>query len=663
METALKEREHEVTGALPALELLHLMLLSREGDRREGILLRQGKGWFQVSGMGHEALAALMFALRPDDYLYPYYRDRALILARGVSNFDLALAYLAKRDSSSGGRQMPGHFSDRDRNIFSVATPTASQCLPATGAAWAFQMERSDRVVVTTVGDASTRQGEFYEAVAFALQEKLPVVFVIEDNRYGISTPTEKFFPYHLGAMGTAGLVRVNGRDADAVFAAGQEAVAKARRGDGPTILWCEVDRLCSHTSSDDQRLYRPLEDLTCDAQRDPIDLYAAKLMAAGLLTPETLETAKAAAARRVDEDYRAAELAPEPAPADVLAHLFGTAVPPAAPPVQFNEATTMIAAVNQTLQKALEANPKMVMCGEDIEDPKGGVFGVTKGLSKNFSRQVFNAPLAEATILGAAVGLASVGWLPVFEIQFVDFLCPALNQLMTQAASLRWRTCGAWACPMVILAPYGAYLPGGSLWHSESNEGMWAHIHGINVVIPSTPEDAAGLLWTALHGNDPTLFLLPKHIFRKRSAVAPEFTAVPLGKAIVRRDGNDVTLVSWGNCMELAEAAADVMEHEGVSVEIIDLRTVAPCDYETVAQSVSHTGRLVVVHEDGRTTGIGQGVIAEIVSRPEWFNYFLSPPQLVARKDVHIPYNPVLEYAVLPALDDVLTAIRVTMA
>jgi 2-oxoisovalerate dehydrogenase E1 component len=658
MELALAE----VPTELPARALLHLMALSREGDRREGILMRQSKGWFQVSGMGHEALAALGYLLRPDDYLFPYYRDRALVLARGVSNYELALAYLAKRDSSSGGRQMPGHYSDRAHHIFSVATPTASQCLPATGAAWAFQMSGSDQVVVCCLGDAATRQGEFYEAVTFALQERLPVLFVIEDNRYGISTPTEKFFPYRLGALGEQNLVRVDARDPFLLSKVGRECVDRARRGEGPTVLWCELDRLSSHTSSDDQRLYRTAEDISQDLLRDPIDNLARKLIEEGVLTLEAWHAELAAIARSVDEDYRRAESAPDPAPETAVEHLFGAPVPLEAPPIQAAESTTMVAAVNQTLQRALEADPKVLLFGEDIEDPKGGVFGLTKGLSKQFPGRVLNSPLAEATIVGSAVGLASVGYRPVFEIQFIDFICPAMNQLMTQVASLRWRTCGEWSCPMVILAPYGAYLPGGSLWHSESNEGIWAHIHGLNVVIPSTSEDAAGLLWTAIRGNDPTLFLLPKHIFRKRVPVSQSFDAVPLGQAAVRRTGSDVTLVTWGNCLELAEEAADHMTVEGVSVEIIDLRTIVPCDYATIEQSLRHTGRLVVVHEDARTTGFGQCILAEMTSHPDRFNLFLSSPQLVARKDVHIPYNPLLEYAVLPDMEEVLAAIRLTM-
>jgi 2-oxoisovalerate dehydrogenase E1 component len=638
------------------------MALSREGDRREGVLLRQGKGWFQVSAMGHEALAALMFALRPDDYLFPYYRDRALVLARGVTNYELALAYLAKRESSSGGRQMPGHFSDRERNIFSVATPTASQCIPAAGAAWSFKMAGTDQVVLTSVGDASVRQGEFYEAISFAMQEKLPIIFLIEDNRYGISTPTYNFFPYRIGSLGDSNLVRIDGRDPYEVFHAGQECIARARSGHGPSVLWCELDRLASHTSSDDHRVYRTQEDLAQDQQRDPLEMLARKLMADGLLTREEWESELSEIADAVDADYIRAESAPDPEPEKVTLHLIGPAVSAAAPPIEFSEAATMVAAVNQTLIRALDEDHRTIVFGEDIEDPKGGVFGVTRGLSKQFPGQVFNAPLAEATIVGAAVGLAAVGWRPIFEVQFIDFVSPALNQLMTQVASLRWRTCGDWACPMVLMAPYGAYLPGGSIWHSESNEGMWAHIHGLNVVIPSTPEDAAGLLWSAIHGNDPTLFLLPKHIFRKRSPVSAQFFAVPLGKAVVRRPGSDVTVVSWGNCLELAEEAAETVGAEGVSVEIIGLRCISPCDYESITESLRKTGRLVVLHEDGRTTGFGQCIITEMTSHPERFNLLLSAPQLVARQDVHVPFNPTLEYAVLPSLEQVTAAIRLTM-
>jgi len=647
---------------LPALPLLRLIALAREGDRREGILMRQGKGWFQVSGTGHETLAALIMALRPDDYFFPYYRDRAMALAKGMTSYELALAYFARKESSSGGRQMPGHYSDRARKIFSVATPTASQCLPATGAAWAARLEGTDQVVLTTVGDAATRQGEFYEAVAFAVQEKLPVLFVIEDNRYGISTPTDLMMPYRLGVLGEENLVRVDARDVFALYRAGQTAVAKARRGEGPTVLWCEMDRLCSHTSSDDHRLYRGSEEIALERERDPLETLAQQLFETGELQPEDWQQELAALVEQVDADYRRAEAAAAPDPSQVLEHLYAKPTPVCPLTLSLTEPTTMVTAINRTLQLALAEDPQTLLFGEDIEDPKGGVFGLTKGLSTHYPDRVFNAPLAEATILGAAIGLAGAGWRPIIEMQFIDFLPPALNQLMSQASSLRWRTCGDWQCPLVILAPYGAYLPGGSIWHSASNEGMWAHIPGVRTVIPSTPEDAAGLLWTAIHADDPTLILLPKHIFRKRLTVSEGFAPVPFGLAKTVRPGGDVTLVSWGNCMELALRAADIMHEEGAEVEVIDLRSIVPCDYATVAASLARTGRLVVVHEDSRTTGFGQSLITEMVSHEASFNSLLALPQLVARADVHVPFHPDLEYAVLPDLQSILDAIRLTL-
>ena len=647
---------------LPALPLLRLIALAREGDRREGILMRQGKGWFQVSGTGHETLAALIMALRPDDYFFPYYRDRAMALAKGMTNYELALAYFARKESSSGGRQMPGHYSDRARKIFSVATPTASQCLPATGAAWAALLKGTDQVVLTTVGDAATRQGEFYEAVAFAVQEKLPVLFVIEDNRYGISTPTDQMMPYRLGVLGEEPLVRVDARDAFALYKAGQTAVAKARRGDGPTVLWCEMDRLCSHTSSDDHRLYRGSEEIALDRQRDPLETLAQQLFETGEIQPAEWQQELAALVEQVDADYRRAEAAAAPDPTQILEHLYAKPTPVCPLALSISETTPRVTAINRTLQLALTEDPQTLLFGEDIEDPKGGVFGLTKGLSTHFPNRVFNAPLAEATILGAAIGLAGAGWRPIIEMQFIDFLPPAMNQLMSQASSLRWRTCGDWQCPLVILAPYGAYLPGGSIWHSASNEGIWAHIPGVRTVIPSTPEDAAGLLWTAIHADDPTLILLPKHIFRKRQTVSEAFAPVPFGLAKTVRTGGDVTLVSWGNCMELALKAADIMHEEGAEVEVIDLRSIVPCDYPMVAASLARTGRLVVVHEDSRTTGFGQALITEMVSHETSFNSLLALPQLVARADVHVPFHPDLEYAVLPDLQGILDAIRLTL-
>ncbi len=647
-----------LTKSTTRLDFLRLMALSREGDRREGILLRQSKGWFQVSGMGHEALAAIQFHLREDDWIFPYYRSRALMLARGLSNYDLALAYLAKAGSSSGGRQMPGHYSSRKHNVFSVCTPTGGSLLPACGTAWAMKLDGKDSVCIASVGDAASRQGEYYEAIAFAVQEKLPVVFVIEDNKYGISTPTAHFFAYNLGGiLSEDHVVRVDGRRLDDVSQAAEEAIAKARRGGGPTVLWCDLDRLSSHTSSDDHRVYRPLEEIAAMADRDPIKLLKDELVASGELNEDQWKAMLDEITAEVDRDYIEAEKQADPDPGNVMLHNWGEDTPVSKPPIEAGP-MTMVDSINRTFRQALENDPRVIFFGEDIEDPKGGVFGITKGLSEMFPRQVYNSPLAEATIMGVAIGMAAYGMRPVFELQFIDFIAPGWNQITANMSTLRWRSYGEWKCPMVIYAPYGAYLPGGSLWHSQANEAYLAHTPGLKVAIPSTPEDAAGLFWTAIHGDDPTFILVPKHIFRKRVEVG-KIEPIPFGKARTVREGSDVTIVTWGNTIELAEMAAD---QAGASIEIIDLRSIVPLDTEAIRASLEKTGRLVVIQEDTETCGMAQSIVATVTSTPEMFNLLLAPPQIVSRGDVHIGYNPIWEYAALPDMDRVLAAIATTL-
>lgn len=642
------------------IDFLRLMIESRQGDRREGILLRQSKGWFQVSGMGHEALAALAYALKPSDYIYPYYRARALMLARGMTTDDLALAYFAKRASSSGGRQMPGHYSSRELNVFSVPTPTGANCIPACGTAWAMKLSGDPSLALASIGDAASRQGEFFEAIAFAIQEKLPVILMMEDNKYGISTPTNRFNPFEMGLVNPDIITRVDGRNPDAVYSAGMHAAHRARSGEGPTILWVDLDRLSSHTSSDDHRVYRPQDEIDAMASRDPILLLRQELIDAGVLSAEEYAILEEDIAKKVDEAYLRAEQAEDPRADEVLHFNFGEDVPATKPPIQTGPRQTMVGTINQTFKKALEDDPKVVFFGEDIEDPKGGVFGITKGLSEAFPKQVFNSPLAEATILGVCVGMAVYGMKPVFEVQFIDFISPGWNQVVTNFSTLRWRTYGHWKMPCVVYAPCGAYLPGGSLWHSMAGESYLAHTTGIKLAVPSTPEDAAGLFWSAIHSDDVVFVLVPKHIFRKPLEIT-NVTPVPLGKARTVRSGADVTLVSYGNCIELAEEAAEALKGE-VDIEIIDLRTLIPCDYDAICESVQKTGRLVVVAEDTRTCSFGQTIVAEMTSVPERWNLFLAPPQVVAREDVPIGYNPIYEYAALPDLDDVIGAVRTTM-
>ena len=644
------------------LDLLKLMYISREGDRREGVLHRQSKGWFQVAGMGHEPLAVIAQLMEEDDYLFPYYRDRAMVLARGVTNRELASAYFAKRGSSSGGRQMPGHYSDRSRNIWSVPTPTGSNALPGCGVAWAMQLQGKNNLVVATVGDAASRQGEFYEAVSFAVERQLPIILVVEDNNYGISTNTEKFNPFKLGIFNEGiNLVHVDARHPDRVFAAAEPAIERARGGNGPTVMVCELDRLCSHTSSDDHRVYRPQDEIDEMADRDPIVVLANELIEAGELTAEEWEKTKDEINQQIDAEYIEAENEPDPLADELMDHLMGDAPTPTPPPIEGGKKWRIVDAVNQVFHHGLQTDDDYIFFGEDIEDPKGGVFGLTSGLSENHPTRAFNAPLAEATIAGVGIGMAAYGMKPVFEFQFVDFTGPAWNQISQNLGTLRWRTFGDWKCPIVFYTPYGAYLPGGSLWHSQANEAMFAHQPGMRVVVPSTPEDAAGLMWTAMHADDPTIFLVPKHMFRQQMQVNDDVAAVGFGEARIRREGDDVTLVTWGNCIEQGLAAADAVASE-CSVEVIDLRSIVPWDKDTILESLEKTGRLIIVQEDGRSCSVGQMIISEISNDPDTWSYFVSAPQLVSKPDVHIGYNPIYEYAALPSTDEVVEAIRLTM-
>jgi 2-oxoisovalerate dehydrogenase E1 component len=639
-------------------ERLRNLLLIRAGDVREERLLRQGVGWFQIPCLGHEALAAIAWALEADDLLFLYYRDRALMQGRGVSPLEIARDQLATAKSSSGGRTMPLHGSYRRLGVFPPIGPTGSQCLPAVGAAWGIKLSGAHNIVLCTIGDASTRQGEFYEAVAFAVQERLPIIFVVEDNGFGISTPTLKQLPFRLGIFSESLQEHVMGQRVDVVDRASRIAIAKARRGDGPTILWVELDRLASHTHSDDQRVYRSTDQIAQLKVRDPVELYAKSALEGKDISPAELDDLRRETSEIVDEAYRVAENDPAPDPGSATTHLFGPSdrVGVAAPFQLGGSGVTMVSALNGCLREALDRIPNVILFGEDIEDPKGGVFGFTKGLSTRYPSRVFNSPLAEATIVGTAVGLAATGYRPIFELQFIDYLAPGFNQLLNQAATLRWRSNGEWNCPAIFYAPYGAYLPAGGTWHSQSNEGFWTHIPGLRVAVPSTPEDLVGLCWTALHELDPTLLLIPKHMMRIRHEVTT-VNSIGFGRARVVRAGADVTVVAWGNCVEIALQAADELARH-CSAEIIDLISVAPCDWTTIDASLAKTGRLVVVNEDARTGSFGQAIISEMVGSQERFNRLLSSPALVARDDIHIAFNPALEYAVLPDVAKVKSAL-----
>src|SRR5256886_8751177 len=611
--------------------------------------------------MGHEALAAVSIQMEPDDYIVPYYRDRGLILGRGMTTRQLGLEYFAKRNTGSGGRQMPSHYSNANLHIWSVPTPTGSQLLPACGIAWGIQLDGKKNLVVTTIGDAATRQGDFFEAICFAKEKKLPLLFLVEDNAYGISMPTRKTNPLALNVLEPDNWRRMEGQDVQEVYDATAEAFEKIRTGNGPFFFWINMERLSSHTSSDDQKLYRSAEELQTLETFDPLKCWKDCLVKEGLITAEQYAKLDDDVKERIRREYTEAEKAGDPSPNELLANV--TAPPPQIdkeilPPGKYRIGDT----VNKTLRLGLDKDTRRILFGEDIEDPKGGVFRLTQKLSTEFPKQVLNSPLAESTILGVACGLAAYGKRPVFELQFIDFIYPGFNQLVTNIANLRWRSFGNWKCPAVIYAPYGAYLPGGSLWHSQANESALAHYPGFSVVIPSTPADAAGLLWTAMQSEDPVIFLIPKHLLWAEHESQQAVLAVPFGQACKRSDGSDVTLVAWGNTIEKSlEAIAKIGNAN--SVELIDLRSIVPWDKTAIEKSVRKTRRLVVVQEDTENCSVGQMIISHLTSEAELWSTMISPPILVSKANVMIGYNPIYEYAALPDVERIAAAIKRSLA
>jgi 2-oxoisovalerate dehydrogenase E1 component len=641
------------------LRLLTILLESRHGDLREQRLNRQGKGHFHVSGMGHEALAAISIQMQPEDFIVPYYRDRALVLGRGVSSRQLAIDYFAKSKGESHGRQMPSHYSCREKNIWSVPTPTGSQLLPACGMAWGIQLDGKNAVVVATVGDAATRQGDFFEAICFAKERNLPVLFVVEDNGYGISSPTRKINPRALDVVQPKDWREIDGANVDEVYDAATKAFGHIRAGKGPVFCWVMMERLSSHTSSDDQKLYRSADELTRCEECDPLRRWKEKLIAEKLISESDYDKLDQETKERIRREFSDAEKEEDPSADELFLQVTGEfpklddEILPAG---KYRIGDT----VNKTLRLGLERDKRRIIFGEDIEDPKGGVFRLTQKLSSEFPDQVFNSPLAESTILGVGCGLASYGKRPVFELQFIDFIGPGWNQLMTNINCLRWRSFGQWKCPLVIYAPYGAYLPGGSLWHSQANEAALAHYPGISVVVPSTPEDAAGLLWTAMHCEDPVIFLIPKHMFWAEKESDGPVRAVSLGKARKRKDGTDVTLIAWGNTVEKSLEAIDQLG-DAAKVELIDLRSIMPWDREMIEGSVRKTGRVVVVQEDTETCSVGQMIISHLSSA--LWDEMVSPPILVSKGNVMVGYNPIYEYAALPDTERIVAALRKSVA
>ncbi len=643
------------------------MILSRLLDDKMLVLLRQGKSYFHIGGMGHEAVqTAAAMALTPGrDWAYPYYRDQALCSGLGMTAYELLCCFLARADDpNSGGRQMPQHYGHKELNIPSQSSPTGTQFLQAVGCALA-SMRRKPKngkgadydVTVVTAGDGTTSQGDFHEALNWASREGAPVIFLVEDNGYAISVPVREQTPggkvAHLG-RGYDGLatVEVDGCDFNASLEVMERAVARARRGDGPTLVVADVVRLLPHSSSDDQRKYRPADELAHDKSRDPI-------VAMRKLVPDHA-VIDAEIKALIDREAERAEQAPMPA--RDTAERWVTSErpePPLVTPVTTGDGVVIVDAVNRALAEELERNPDVLVFGEDVAGEKGGVFTATRGLTKRFGDRVFNSPLAESSIIGTAIGLATRGYKPVPEIQFGDYIWTAMMQIRNELASMRYRSNNQWTCPVVVRVPIGGYIHG-ALCHSQNIESFFAHIPGLKVCMPSTALDAYGLLKAAIRGDDPVLFLEHKGLYRQSHAKSPlpsEDWVLPFGKAVVRRPGSDLTVVTYGAMVQRALQGAETLKDEGFDVEVIDLRSLNPVDWATIEESVKRTGKCLVVQEDCRFVGYGAEIAAEIGER--CFAHLDGPVRRLAGKDTPVPYNWELEEVILPQLADVVGAMR----
>jgi 2-oxoisovalerate dehydrogenase E1 component len=685
---------------VPVEEVLadyRMALVSRYLDDREITLQKQSRGFFHISSAGHEALClGLAHSLRPAyDWFFPYYRDRALALALGVTPVQLLLqAVGAANDPASGGRQMPSHFGDRRLHIVTQSSPTGSQCLPAVGCAEAGQYiwhhrdealagcaSREHELTYVSLGEGATSEGEFWESLNTACSLHLPLLYVVADNGYAISVPSRQQSPAPISELvkGFRGLSvhRIDGRDYFEVRRQTPAIVDAIRAGDGPALVHATVTRPYSHSSADTQSKYRPQHELDDEAWFDPIAILERALLEAQALSPEGVAEMREEARKLVTEAAREALAAPRPDPSTLRLHLVelpdvseeesseeaagaGLGTGSAAPVVALGEA------IRLGLHEAMAADPRVRVFGEDVADAppelidelegKGGVFGTTFGLQRAFGPdRCFNTPLAEANIVGRAVGQGVRGLRPVPEIQFFDYIWTAMQQIKSEAATVRWRSAGMWNCPMVLRAPIGGYLAGGSIWHSQSGVSIFAHIPGLTIVMPSRAVDAVGLLRTALAGEDPVLFLEHKHLLRQRYTEGP-FPApgfrLPFGKGRIAQGGRDLTIVTYGATVQRSLLAA---AHTGAGVEVIDLRSIMPWDKEMVAESVARTGRLLVVSEDNLTCGFGAEVAAW--AGEHCFHDLDAPVCRVGAADTHVPYEPTLERATLPQVEDIEAA------
>jgi 2-oxoisovalerate dehydrogenase E1 component len=692
------------------IRVYRLMYLSRRTDDREILLKRQQKIFFQISGAGHEALlVAAGMALKPGyDWFYPYYRDRALCLTLGSTVEEMLLQSVgAAADPASGGRQMPSHWSNPRLNIVSLSSSVTTQCLQAVGCAEAGRYLAGhpaaagqrpgdysafkathfhvDEVVYVSLGEGATSEGEFWEAMSSASGLRLPVLFVVEDNGYAISVPAEVNTPGGNISRLVANFpnfffAEVDGTDPIESYAAFTQAVNHCRSGKGPAFVHGHVIRQYAHSFSDDEPLYRPEAERKREAARDPLPKLQMRLLRDGILDPAAINRLE----QEVDEEVRSAAekvlRAPLPEVSSIKRHIYSEDLDPtrqdlARPAVQTSDVQerTMADLINSCLKDEMQRDPRIVVFGQDVADTshdqelrqglvkgKGGVFKLTTGLQREFGPdRVYNARLAEADIVGRAIGMATRGLKPVVEIQFFDYIWPAMHQLRNELSLLRWRSNGTYSSPAVVRVAIGGYLTGGSVYHSQCGESIFTHTPGVRVVFPSNALDANGLLRTAIRCDDPVLFFEHKRLYRETFGRAPypgpEF-AIPFGKANLLRQGKDLTVITYGAVVPRALRAAQQASSElGLEVDLLDLRTLSPYDWEAIATSVQKTGRVIVAHEDMLSWGYGAEIVARIAD--ELFEYLDAPVKRVAAMDSFVAYQPKLEDAILPQPEDLFRA------
>jgi 2-oxoisovalerate dehydrogenase E1 component len=649
---------HEVT-----LDLYKKMLRTFYVDDRLKVFSRQGKCTFHASTRGHEKIQiGMTLLLKPrQDWFFTYYREKAIPIGLGMPLRDIFLAMLSRGgDPNSNGRNMPEQFSSRELNLVAQTACTGTQFLPAAGMARALVNDHSDAVVYVSSGEGATSEGEFFEALNWAARDRLPVLFVIQNNGYAISVPqsSQTVSEIHRIARGFGmPAFDIDGTWFEPMYQTLPPVIRRMREGGGPALVEARVVRMDSHSSSDDQRKYRSAQELADLAQQDPIYQTEQYLLRHRVLRAEEIAEMRASIREEVDRAAAEADAAPMSPEAGVMAHIFSGQAPDLAlqaPPRYISdEPVTMIDAINHGLREEMERNPKVVMWGEDIADPKGGVFGVTRGLSSAFPERVQNSPLAEASIVGVAGGMAIGGYKPIVEIQFADYLWPGFMQLRDEIATVRWRSQGQWTCPVVVRIAVGGYIKGGP-WHSACVESAFAHIPGWHVVFPSCAEDAKGLIKTAARSEDPVIFLEHKGLYRRVQAKTPEpddSYLIPFGRGRVRREGSDMTVVTWGSTVYLALEAARRAEKRGLSIEVLDLRSIVPLDEEILLKSIRKTSRVVVAHEDTLTMGFGAEVAARIGEK--FFEHLDAPVVRVAAKDSFVPSAANLELSVLPSVED----------